>query len=84
MKTKNNSATAAKQVKCPVCNEIMVAIVYGMPNLDIRKKAKQRKVFIGGCCVSEHSPKYHCYQCRKSFSGDLQTNIDENDDWLPK
>jgi len=80
-KTKNKTVKS-KQMKCPVCSEKLVKIVYGMPDVDLWKKAEQRKVFIGGCCVSECSPKYHCYKCRKSFSKDLKTNIDEDDDWL--
>jgi len=85
MNTKNNSATAAKgsrQKKCPICNERMVKIVYGMPDVDVWEKAEKREIFIGGCCIDEDSPNYHCYKCRKSFSKDLKNYIDENDDWL--
>ena len=85
MKTKINSTTAASAtnpMKCPICNKTMIEIVYGMPNSELWKKAKQKKAFIGGCCVFEHSPRFHCYNCRKSFSEDLKTSIDENDDWL--
>ena len=71
-------------MKCPVCNEIMVEIVYGTPNWETAKKARQRKVFIGGCIVSEKSTKYHCYQCKKSFSEDLKTSVNESEDWLLK
>ena len=75
---------ASKQVKCPICTAIMVEIHYGMPNLKMTKEAKQRKIFIGGCILSDDSPIYHCYNCRKSFCADLKTNIDEDDDWLQK
>ena len=71
--------------KCPICNETMVKIIYGMPDPELWEKAKQRKAFIGGCCVIEgQSPSYHCYNCQKSFTKDLKTHIDENDYWLNK
>ena len=69
-------------LKCPVCNEPLVKIVYGLPAGETIEMAKQRKVFLGGCIVMPDNPKYHCYQCRKSFSEDLKTSIDENDDWM--
>ena len=64
--------------KCPICNETMVKIIYGMPDPELWEKAKQRKAFIGGCCVFGDSPTFHCYNCQKSFSKDLK----ENDNWL--
>jgi transposase-like protein len=27
-------------------------------------------------------PQYHCYTCRKSFSEDLKSSMDEDDDWI--
>jgi len=72
-------------MKCPVCNNKMVKIVYGTPTEKLWEKAKQRKAFIGGCCYTvDYSPEYHCYKCRKSFTKDLKINIDESDDWLQK
>ena len=71
-----------RKMKCPVCNNKMVEIVYGMPNVEMREKAKQRKAFIGGCCFCENSPSFHCYKCRKSFSKDLKISVNENDEWL--
>ena len=70
------------KIKCPICNEVMVQIVYGFPNIETGNLAKQRMVFISGCCISEDSPDYHCYKCRKSFSKDFKTIIDEDDDWI--
>ena len=81
MKTKVNPETTSKQKTCPICNETMVDIRYGFP-IGFWEDAKQRKVFIGGCIVLKTSPRFHCYKCRKSFSKDLKTNIDANDDWL--
>ena len=69
------------KVKCPICNEVMVKILYGLPISETFDLAKQRKVFIGGCCISEDSPDYHCYKCRKGFSKDFKTVVDEDDDW---
>ena len=71
-------------MKCPICNEIMVKIIYGLPGTDLLESAKQRKVFIGGCVVGECNPKYHCYKCQKSFYEDLDvaSSVDEDDNWI--
>ncbi|MEG0873408.1 MAG: hypothetical protein RSE57_05625, partial [Clostridia bacterium] len=69
-------------MKCPICKSKMVNIIYGMPSSEVIVQAEKQKIFIGGCLVMENNPVYHCYNCQKSFSKDLKSSIEENDDWI--
>lgn len=53
-----------KPKKCPSCGKSQVIpILYGMPAGPV----DESKVWIGGCCVSDDSPKWHCKACGKDF-----------------
>jgi len=52
---------------CPKCGLHGVPIVYGKPGRSLFKKAKKKEVYLGGCVISRHSPKYHCYKCNTNF-----------------
>ena len=41
--------------------------MYGMPTHEAWEEAKQGKFVIGGCCVSDDSPKWHCQACGYEF-----------------
>ena len=54
--------------KCPKCGSKRVApILYGMPafNEEMEQKLKKEKLYIGGCCISDINPEYHCFGCGK-------------------
>ncbi len=56
--------------KCPRCGSRNTArILYGMPvySEDLQKKLDSKKVILGGCCVTEADPKYHCNDCGEGF-----------------
>jgi hypothetical protein len=40
-------------------------ILYGLPfdELLISKKVKEKKIILGGCCVSSNDPKLECNDC---------------------
>lgn len=38
----------------------IIPIAYGLPGNVLMKKAKQGKVYLGGCMVSGCDPKYYC------------------------
>lgn len=57
-------------MKCPRCGSEHVAeILYGMPAFDddLKQKLDKKEVYLGGCCISEISPRYHCNNCKKDF-----------------
>ena len=54
----------SKQPACPSCESgDVIPIVYGMPGLELRDQADAGKVALGGCCISENDPEWHCKQC---------------------
>ncbi len=56
-------------MKCPLCKGNLVPIIYGMPMDDeIVKKHENKEILLGGCMIEQDSPKYHCYNCNKSFN----------------
>ncbi|HEV8061392.1 MAG TPA: hypothetical protein VGP68_16050 [Gemmataceae bacterium] len=53
--------------RCPACGKSSVAsIEYGEPHLtpELQQKLKQRRVVLGGCCISEDDPEWECVECR--------------------
>ena len=67
--------------KCPNCGNKMVEIVYGMPAPETFEKAEKGEVFLGGCMIEDDRPEYHCNNCRRNYSKDLKTYIDEPNNW---
>ncbi len=60
-----------KKIKCPYCNSKNIAdILYGMPafNEQMKKDIEDGKLVLGGCCVDERNPDYHCNDCGREFS----------------
>ena len=57
-------------MKCPRCGGKDTApIMYGMPAFDdeLERALADHKIVLGGCCISDADPKYHCFQCNKDF-----------------
>ena len=53
-----------KPKHCPKCqSKKVVPIVYGMPSMEAGKEAEAGKYVLGGCCISDKSPKWHCLNC---------------------
>ena len=51
----------AKDKICPRGHSNMIIpIIYGMPDNTLIRRAKNGKVFLGGCLVSYCDPKWHC------------------------
>lgn len=70
-----------KKKKCPLCNNELVDIVYGMPGPDLFEKYERKEVALGGCNIyeDEEQPVYHCYHCNKDFFKNMKEDIDEYD-----
>ncbi len=62
---------------CPNCGNKMVEIIYGMPDYETGEKAMRGEIYLGGCVISDHDPKYHCNNCRRSYFEDLKEYIEE-------
>ena len=68
-----------KNIKCPLCNNKLVDIVYGMPGPELFEAYEKKKVALGGCVIyeDEEQPVYHCYHCNKDFFKNMKEDIDE-------
>ena len=55
--------------KCLLCKEPMSKWKYGEPNYNVLKEQLLNKeIIIGGCCLSNLSPKWACLNCGLSYS----------------
>lgn len=57
-------------IKCPRCGGKDTApIMYGMPAFDdeLEQALADYKMVLGGCCINDANPKYHCFHCDKDF-----------------
>ena len=57
-------------VKCAKCGSHNTAeYLSGMPamNETLEKDIAEHKTILGGCIVSELSPKFYCNECKKDF-----------------
>lgn len=55
---------------CPYCgSEHIGEYLYGLPiiSASLEKKVNEGKIILGGCIITEDSPKYWCYDCEKDF-----------------
>ncbi len=64
---KEKVRVSRKPKACPVCGSDRIATyLLGMPdfsNKKLQKEIDEGKIIIGGCCITEDDPKYHCFEC---------------------
>lgn len=56
--------------KCPRCGHRDTSdILHGMPAFDeaMKNDLDNHRLYLGGCCIHETMPKYHCFSCGKDF-----------------
>ena len=56
--------------KCPHCGSSDTAdILWGLPvfSEELEKAVADRTIVLGGCCISENDPSFHCNACGKNF-----------------
>jgi molybdenum cofactor cytidylyltransferase len=57
-----------KRPHCPNCDSNDVAmIVCGYPDLELIHQAGDRRLKLGGCCVTEDAPEWHCWKCEQEW-----------------
>ncbi len=62
--------------KCPNClNKSAVPIMYGMLAVEAFEDVDTGKIVLGGCCVSDQSPKWHCMNCGHEFGKYLDIDL---------
>lgn len=49
---------------CPKCGSTrVVPYLYGMPSAEAWEEEKRGRLVLGGCCINEDSPDFHCKIC---------------------
>lgn len=59
-----------KPDSCSICKSKRIAyILYGYPNRTpkLLKKISNGEIILGGCCITEHNPKWICMDCKVSI-----------------
>ncbi len=57
-----------KHPKCPHCNCDNVAeIAFGYPGPEMLEEAERGDIVLGGCCVTDNDPKWHCKDCEHEW-----------------
>jgi hypothetical protein len=52
--------------ECPSCGGTDIAVIlYGLPSDELLndEKVKQKKIVLGGCCITGNDPKLECNDC---------------------
>lgn len=60
----------AEMIRCPKCGSQKIApILYGMPAYDeeMERQLNEQELYLGGCCVSDNDPQFHCFGCGNNF-----------------
>lgn len=52
---------------CPYCKGKVVKILYGEPTDEAMEESENKKIIIGGCCISDDDPQWGCVDCDRSF-----------------
>ena len=56
--------------KCPKCGSKNIGIyIYGLLLFsdELLKEVDSGKIILGGCCIMDDAPKYHCNACNEDF-----------------
>ena len=67
---KGYGMTKNKSVICPICGSSNVGeYLFGYPaySYELEEKVNNGEIILGGCCIAEDSPKYHCNECEEDF-----------------
>ena len=57
--------------KCSICKEPMALWLFGLPDFtEIEVALRNKEIVLGGCCLSNLSPKWACFNCGFSYYTD--------------
>lgn len=64
-----SSVEGLMKKKCPNCSsaEFVVPIRYGMPGPGMQQKYYEGEIKLGGCCMAEEMPNWHCKKCEHDY-----------------
>ena len=54
--------------KCPKCgSDKVAAIQFGNPSPEMIEEAERGHIVLGGCCIEEDDPEWHCKDCEHEW-----------------
>ena len=57
-----------RRPSCPTCGSLSVAkILYGYPGIEMIEDYERGDIVLGGCCVTENDPEWHCKDCEHEW-----------------
>ena len=59
-RTSDPVEVTSKSDSCPTCGAVLIPIIYGFPGGDMFEQAERGEIELGGCCVSDNDPQFHC------------------------
>jgi len=68
------------KLNCPECNSSSVAIIlwgYLDPN-KIKEQLDKKEIVLGGCCITEHDPKWECNECNHQWGRREDDELDSD------
>ena len=76
-----------KPKKCPKCgNDSIAEILYGMVSPcdeGLNKKLDTGEIFLGGCCIDNDSPQWHCNSCDHEWGKFEDSNFGDHTNFTP-
>lgn len=71
--------SASPATACPRCrSDDTIPIVYGYPGPELMEAMERGEIMLGGCCIEDHQPLWHCRKCRHEFP-----SLDASDWYFP-
>ena len=65
---KEGEDVAINYKKCPKCSSLnSIKILYGMPTDEIFLMSEERRIKLGGCCITGSDPEYYCKDCENEW-----------------
>ena len=53
-----------KKPQCPQCDSKNIAVIeFGFPSPEMIEGSDRGEIVLGGCCVTEDDPEWHCKDC---------------------
>ena len=68
-------------MNCPNCGKSWIAkIFWGYPadTESMEKSLERKEIILGGCCVTDHDPKWECNSCNHQWGNREDDEVDSD------
>ena len=61
---RTGESMSKKKPQCPQCDSKNIAVIeFGFPSPEMIEGSDRGEIVLGGCCVTEDDPEWHCKDC---------------------